>query len=91
MHQALYHSKRMLILQLLVYHGRVKYINKNSVGEKCNQELELELLRIDPTGSPVSTVTLQDAVHSLNTRIRNRGLSARKILFCRDQVTLKPL
>ena len=71
--------------------GRVKNANKNPVGEKCNQELELELLQIDPTGAPVSAVTLQDAVHMLNSRIRNRGLSAREILFCRDQVTSMPL
>ena len=71
--------------------GRVKNANKNPVGEKCNQELELELLRIDPTGAPVSAVTLQDAVHMLNSRIHNRGLSACEILFCQDQVTSMPL
>ena len=71
--------------------GRVKNANKNPVAEKCNQELEIELLRIDPSGAPVSAVTLQDAVHMLNSRIRNRGLSAREILFCRDQVTSMPL
>ena len=36
-------------------------------------------------------MTLQDAVHMLNSRIRNRGLSTREILFCRDQVTSIPL
>ena len=68
-------------------YGRVKNLNKNPVAEKCNQELELELLHIDPTGAPVTDVILQDAVHILNSRVRNRGLSAREILFCRDQIT----
>ena len=67
--------------------GRTKNINKNPVGEKANAELESELLKIDPTGAPISNVTLQSAIHALNSRIRNRGLSAREILFCRDQVT----
>ena len=67
--------------------GRVKNINKNPVAERSNQELETELLRIDPSGSPVSPTSLQQAVKILNTRIRNRGLSAQEMLFCRDQNT----
>ncbi len=51
----------------------------------------MELLRIDPSGRPVTLSTLQRAVHVLNMRIRNRGLSAREILFCRDQNTGQPL
>ena len=34
--------------------GRAKNVNKNPVAEKSNQELELELLRVDPTGYSVS-------------------------------------
>ena len=45
--------------------GRTKNVNKNPVGEKANSELEIELLKIDPTGAPVSNVTLQNAVHAL--------------------------
>ena len=65
----------------------MKNINKNPVAERSNQELETELLRIDPSGSPVSPTSLQQAVKILNTRIRNRGLSAQEMLFCRDQNT----
>ena len=68
-------------------YGRVKNVNKNPCAEKCNQELELELLKVDSTGSAVSDSTLQTAVHVLNSRIRNRGLSAKEIVTCRDQVT----
>lgn len=67
--------------------GRAKNVNKNPVAERSNQELESELLRIDPSGSPVSAASLQRAVKNLNTRIRNRGLSAQELLFCRDQHT----
>ncbi len=47
----------------------------------------MELLKVDSSGSPVSDTTLQSAVHSLNSRIRNRGLSAKEIVTCRDQLT----
>ncbi len=67
--------------------GRIKNVNKNPVAERCNQELELELLHIDPSGNPVSNTNLQNAVKSLNTRIRSRGLSSQEMLLCRDQVT----
>ena len=71
--------------------GQVKNANRNPVAEKSNRELELELLRIDPTGSPVSQSSLQKALKNLNTRIRNRDLSAQEMLFCRDQSTGKQL
>ena len=67
--------------------GRVKNPNRNPVAEKANQELEDELLRLDPTGAAVTVLTLEKAVIALNTKIRNRGLSAKEILFCRDQIT----
>ena len=67
--------------------GRVKNINKNPVAERCNQELEKELLRMDPSGSPVTTLTLSTATDTLNSRIRHQGLSAKEIVFGRDQYT----
>ena len=71
--------------------GNVKNINKNLCAEKCNQELELELLKVDSTGGPVSDIVLQSAVDTLNSRIRNRQLSAKEIVTCRDQITHNPL
>jgi hypothetical protein len=65
--------------------GRVKNINKNPVAERSNQELERELLRIDPSGAAVTHATLRQALKNLNTRIRNRGISSQEMLFCRDQ------
>ena len=63
---------------IILNFGNVKNINKNPLAEKCNQELELELLKVDPSSSPVAQLTLQKAIDSLNSRIRNRGLSAKE-------------
>ena len=71
--------------------GRVKNANKNPVAEKANQELELEILKIDPSGKAISAASLTKAVHVLNTRIRNSGLSAKEMFFQRDQVSGKQL
>ena len=67
--------------------GNPKNINKNPVAEKANQELEKELLKVDPTGNPVSAVVLLQAIRVLNSRIRSSGLSSREMLLGRDQVT----
>ena len=61
--------------KLLRYHriaieiGRVK--NKNLVTEKAIRELEDELLRKDPLGGAVTTLTLTVANVQLNARIRS--------------------
>ena len=65
--------------------GRVKNRNKNPVAERVVQELELELLRQDPKGGPVSPVVLSVATATLNSQIRSRGLSAREMCMQRDQ------
>ena len=67
--------------------GKVKNINKNPVAEKANQELETELLHIDPSGSTVSPLALCMATDILNSRIRHQGLSAKEIVFGWDQFT----
>ena len=65
--------------------GRVKNHNKNHVAEKAVQETENELLRQDPLCGSVSATALYVAAAYLNTRIRNRGLSAREMWTQRDQ------
>ena len=67
--------------------GRTKNVNKNPVAEKANQELELEILKIDPSGKPISAITLTQAVCVLNTRIRHNGLSAKEMYMRRDQIS----
>ena len=67
--------------------GRAKNLNKNPVAEKAIRELEEEIVRQQPTGGPISIVTLALATARLNSRIRGRGLSARELFFQRDQFT----
>jgi hypothetical protein len=67
--------------------GRVKNINKNPVAEKAIQELEGEILRHDPTGGSITQFQLSIILSHLNSRIRSRGLSAREMMFQRDQFT----
>ena len=66
-------------------YNRSKNKNSNSIIDKGIQELEHKMINIDPSGGPLTEVPL--VVEVLNTRIRNRGLSAREILFQRDQNT----
>ena len=49
------------------------------------QEVEEELLKLDPRGNAVSQSMLSIATSNLNAKIRSRGLSAREMLFQRDQ------
>ena len=65
--------------------GYVKNKNSNCVVDKAIQELEAEFLRIGCSNLPVSAVQLQNALDILNSRVRNRGLSAKEIIFQRDQ------
>ena len=67
--------------------GRVKNANKNPVAEKCVAELGDELLDICPEGGTITSLSLAVATANLNTRIRNRGLPARKMWLLRDQFT----
>ena len=67
--------------------GRVKNQNKNPVAERAVQELERELLKLEPMGGPVTQLDLTVAVANLNTRVRRGGMSARELLMQRDQFT----
>ncbi|OWF35978.1 hypothetical protein KP79_PYT26060 [Mizuhopecten yessoensis] len=71
--------------RLSVELGRAKTVNKNPVAEKAIQELETGILRQDPLCRAVTPIILSLATARLNTRIRKRGMSAREMLFQRDQ------
>ena len=71
--------------------GRVKNKNRNPVAEKGILELTSELLRFTPEGGAVNEADLAVVTNTLNSRIRNRGLSAWEILFQRDTHSLKQL
>ena len=81
----------LLKLGIIIDLGRVKNKNKNPVADKGILELTSELLRYCPEGGSVNESDLAIVTNTLNSRIRNRGLSAWEILFQRDTETSKQL
>lgn len=65
--------------------GHRKNRNKNPVAERAVQEMEIELLKVDPAGNPADNASLTVACNHLNSRIRSRGLSSREMFWQRDQ------
>ena len=60
-------------------------INENSVVDKACQEIELELVRIEPDGRQVNNTTIQFVVQLLNKKLRRNGtISAYEMFFNRD-------
>ena len=64
-------------------------LNKNSIAsvDRAHQELEAELRKLCPEAEKVTDAILAKAVHLVNSRIRNQGLSALEIHFGREQHT----
>ncbi len=67
--------------------GRIHNKNKIPTVDKAIRELSSEILRLYPEGGAISDSQLAVAVNQLNSRIRNRGLSAWEILNQRNQFT----
>ena len=65
--------------------GRIKNENKNPVTEKAVCEVSIEILRYDPEAGPVTVDSLAVITSQINSRIRNRGLSAWEILHQQGQ------
>ena len=61
--------------------------NSNASVDKTMQDLEREIVRIDPNGGKISPGLLALAVTHLNNRIRQHGLSASQVHFARDEHT----
>ena len=76
---------------LLFELGRTKNPNKNPIVDKAIRELEDEIIRLEPSGCPISTKTLTFALVSLNARIRRQGLSSFELMFRRNQFTAEEL
>jgi hypothetical protein len=71
--------------------GRRKNPNKNPIADKAIQELEDEILRIQPTESKLSSSQLSHALSRLNSRIRFHGLSSYELMFRRNQFSADQL
>ena len=85
--RSLQNDSQLLSLGIDVQLGDEKNPNKNPVADKAIQELELELLKLTGSSSPVSTSCLVQAVCNLNSRIRYSNLSAKEMLMGRDQIS----
>ena len=83
--KALVNDKSLHQHRITLELGHAKNPNKNPVAERAIQELEFELLRQEPLGGAVSSLTLAVATAALNSRIRSRGLSSREMWTQRDQ------
>ena len=55
------------------------------------QELEKEIKKLAPSGNFVDIRILSKATNTVNEKIRNQGLSAKEMLFSRDQFSQKNL
>lgn len=66
--------------------SNAKNVNKNPVTEKAVQELQGEILRIEPNCRAVTPLLLSLATARLNSRVRSRGLSACEMLFSHRQL-----
>lgn len=63
--------------------------NKNSIAtvDKAIRELENEIVRIAPHSTSINQTILALSLQALNSKIRNRGLSAHEIMFSRENQT----
>ena len=71
--------------------GEAKNANSLAICDRKMQELEKEIKKIAPSGNVVNVKILSKATNTVNEKIRNQGLSAKEILFSRDQFSQKNL
>lgn len=67
--------------------GRIKNANKNPGIDKAIKEFIHELQTRLPQGGPISAITLDLTIATLNSRLRSSGLSAHELWTQRDQVS----
>lgn len=85
-------SQTLKDLKIKVELGRD--FNKNAVAtvDKGIQELQSEIIRIQPEEIPITTAQLSQSLMMLNNRLRRNGqLSAKNIMFSRDENSEKKL
>ena len=85
--QSIFKRLKLLDHNIILEIGRFKNKNKNPVIDKAIKELERELRVQNPIGGPISSMSLDMAVATLNSRLRNPGLSAQEMWTGRDQVS----
>ena len=65
--------------------GEAMNKNSNALVDRKMQELETEIKKLAPTHNFLSVKILAKSTSTVNEKIRNQGLSAKEILFSRDQ------
>ena len=85
--QSIFKRLNLLDQNIILDIGRFKNKNKNPIIDKAIKELERELRVQNPIGGPISLMSLDMAVATLNSRLRNPGLSAQEMWTGRDQVS----
>lgn len=83
---ALAGDKSLAKHRLSIEVSNAKNVNTNPVTEKSVQELQGEILRIEPNCRAVTPLLLSLATARLNSRVRSRGLSACEMLFSHRQL-----
>ena len=66
---------------IIVELGRSHNVNKNPVAENCVKEFLKERLRLSAHGGPVSEIERALITKNMNSRIRERGYTAKEMAF----------
>ena len=74
-------------LKIKIDLGRTLNRNKNPIAENAIKEFHKECLRHNPLGGRLTNIDLSVVTKTMNERIRERGLSAKEIVFRRDQIS----
>ena len=72
-------------LGIVVDVGRTLNVNKNPIAENCIKEFHKERLRLNIPGGKLSEVNRAIITKNINSRIRERGYTAKEMAFHRDQ------
>ena len=80
-------------LGIVVDIGRTLNKNKNPIAENCIKEFHKERLRLNIPAGKLSNIDRAIITKNMNSRIRNRGYTAKEMAFNRDQINncLKPV
>ena len=71
--------------------GNPKNVNKNPVSENAIAEFRKESARLQPSGGPISEITLCLIIQRMNSKIRSSGLTALEVLTKRDMTSGNPI
>ena len=85
-HKSLQNDKTLADNGIILEIGDAKNSNHNGCAEKAVLEVKSHILKISPTGGPVSPVTLARATSNLNKIIRANGLSSQELWTSRNQL-----